>query len=550
MFGECGILDDGRRVLAPWNAGGVYIGDRFFPGPQVRMPDAVLDASGRAWVVGKAQADIGPMRGALVLCESVGDFWPIVNDNGASIPAFGARCVIRADGAAGVRVGIASGSHSWASVAVESLTGITRRMHVAEIGTIADGSGANGLRGWSEVGRPLPMLPLDESLLGYPVRGASTLNAGVQIGAALGPVPDSVLVARGMRVGTLQSGGVDWQGLRLSANGKYWAGVQYVGGKVHGGAVPELLDPVKLTPILKACATAWIFAFGRYGHDPSAPSDWTIVVDDDTPPPDRPFLIARLADKTSADLILKYAPVWERVAGIFITNENGRDLQLEADRAIGRMDALRLPRKPLLSYTGKSVDAAIAVKEIRWIGIECYLDAVHGESLLDAEHRWRNEIQKAMSARRAIAIIGGASGDGGRTIAQLQRLMLRYFELARVAGAELLIWFAWGRALGGRALGLGQYAESARLATTPIPVPAGTWPPAPPPPIPPPVDEGKPKMTFAESLALTRQCAAKWRTVYGKTDQEMDEGQAHIWLWRMLVEGWSAEAILADIYKR
>ena len=56
-FGEPSVLNDGRRVIAPWQLPGVYIGEVFHDGPQIRMPDAALTPTGKVWVGGRRQAD-------------------------------------------------------------------------------------------------------------------------------------------------------------------------------------------------------------------------------------------------------------------------------------------------------------------------------------------------------------------------------------------------------------------------------------------------------------------------------------------------------------
>jgi hypothetical protein len=52
---------------------------------------------------------------------------------------------------------------------------------------------------------------------------------------------------------------------------------------------------------------------------------------------------------------------------------------------------------------------------------------------------------------------------------------------------------------------------------------------------------------FDETLAIMHEAAAKWRQIHGKGPTELDEGQAHLWLWRLLMEGVTRERLLDSV---
>ena len=52
---------------------------------------------------------------------------------------------------------------------------------------------------------------------------------------------------------------------------------------------------------------------------------------------------------------------------------------------------------------------------------------------------------------------------------------------------------------------------------------------------------------FDETLAIMLEAAAKWRQIHGKGPTELDEGQAHLWLWRLLMEGFTRERLLDSV---
>lgn len=52
---------------------------------------------------------------------------------------------------------------------------------------------------------------------------------------------------------------------------------------------------------------------------------------------------------------------------------------------------------------------------------------------------------------------------------------------------------------------------------------------------------------FDETLASVHDAAAKWRQMHGKGPTELDEGQCHLWMWRLLMEGVTREELLDSV---
>src|SRR6187401_229432 len=115
-FGEASVLDDGRRVLAPWDATGLSLGETFVSGPQLRLPDAALTPGGRVWAVGAGQ------NGGLHLW-SAATGWQVLAPG-----PFGKRTILRADGE-GCRVAYANSPAAWTCVAV-SPTGVVSQVSI------------------------------------------------------------------------------------------------------------------------------------------------------------------------------------------------------------------------------------------------------------------------------------------------------------------------------------------------------------------------------------------------------------------------------------
>lgn len=455
VFGEVSVVDDGRRVVTPWARTGAYVGDRFFASAAVlRLPDAALDGHGRVWVA----AGSGEDR-PYVMCDAVGQWWP------APQKLFGARVIVRASDR-GCLVAFTTSATTYAVWEVDA-AGTFVAWHT---GAIPDGSGGNGMRGWDAAGFPLPMSPLDAALNGVRARAAVSAS-GATVACRL--EQDEVLVARGTAVGTLSPGLCDWTSLRLSANGRYWAGCRYSGEVMLGGAVPLAVPPLApvlphVAPLGKPCWAGWAFAWSqRYGSDPAAPENFTLVVEGGLAPA-CPVVVARVGDD-GADLIAEWRDRWARVVAVFVTSEKG-PLQYEIAQARSRMDALGLPRKPFLSYA--PLADALAVPFDGWVGVECYQEK--GEPLAAAEHRWRNDLQAVVGHGRRAGLWGGASDRGFLTTDQLRAAMARYPELLRSAAAcDLLCWFAWGRPTGGKQHGLGDWASATVAATTAPDIPSG-----------------------------------------------------------------------------
>lgn len=227
VFGECSVLNDGRRVTAVWNDTGIYIADTFIEGPQLRLPDAAMTPTGRIWVVGAGQ------HGGVHVWSAATGWQQIPN-----MPPFGTRTIIRADGE-GCRIAVAVSPTAWACVSVAPNGTVTQQ----STGAIINGAGAAGMRDWDVAGAPRTSAPLDTQVAGQAVRGA--VGIVTQIGAALPPLPDQIVVARGGQAGTLQLGAVEWSTLRLAPNGRWWVGTQFgATPKVFGGAVPTILPPL------------------------------------------------------------------------------------------------------------------------------------------------------------------------------------------------------------------------------------------------------------------------------------------------------------------
>jgi hypothetical protein len=230
-FGEAAILNDGRRVVAPWKAPGIYVGEVFHDGPELRMPDSALTAAGNVWVLGRRQAD----DVATVWLDAVGLWWPV------PYKTFGSRMILRANGE-GCLIAFTTSATSWLCLNVTP----AGSMSIASSGAIPSGEGGQGMRDWL-LGTPRPMAPLDHTLLGYKVRGEVTVGS-VTLATALGPLPDQVVMAKDGKIGTLLQGQVDWPTLRISPNEQHWVGAMYVGERVVGGRVPDVV-PALYAPL-------------------------------------------------------------------------------------------------------------------------------------------------------------------------------------------------------------------------------------------------------------------------------------------------------------
>jgi hypothetical protein len=456
LFGECAVLDDGRRVIAPFNTPGLYIGNVYLPGDQFRFPDAVLTAGGSVWVSAKNQN--GPNVSVILWKGGVSKVYVL------PVIGFGSRTVIRSEGES-CRVGCTTSATTWRCFQVDPNGTIT----AIEQGVIADGSGGRGMRDWLH-GSPRPLTPLNQILSGHPVRSIVG-SEHVSIACGLPPLPPQTVCQIGGTLGTLLEAEIDQLSPRVSANGQHWCGVWYDPPAIHGGAMPAAVPPLvegppEIIPLSNPVSTAWFFDNGKYGTDPAAPCDWSIIVNTGCVP-NKPVIIARTSDE-GVDLIKEYRTRWDKVAGIYVTSEKG-DLKTEARLAIARQTDLNLPVKPLYSYTGRTVQAALDVPAITYCGVECYLLA--GESPSDAEHRWRNQIQFVLGAHRQCWLVCQAYTAPTEI---LQVLMGRYPEVARAINRPLVLaWFAWLRPGGGKEHNLGPYAQATKDATTPMLVPSG-----------------------------------------------------------------------------
>ena len=227
-FGECAILNDGRLVIAPWDATGLWVGATFVPGPHLRLPDACLTAGGRVWAVGAIQTG-----GVQVWSQSTG--WLALPFPGP----FGTRTIIRADGE-GCRVAVATSATTWTCV------GVSQSGAVAQISTgpVPNGGGGAGMRNWDSAGNPRSCAPIDSTVSGHPVRLAIT-EGPVTIACGLGDLPDQLVLSKMGPLGTLQLCAPEWATLRLSSNGQWWVVTQFgTSPKVFSGAIPATVPPL------------------------------------------------------------------------------------------------------------------------------------------------------------------------------------------------------------------------------------------------------------------------------------------------------------------
>jgi hypothetical protein len=288
----------------------------------------------------------------------------------------------------------------------------------------------------------------------------------------------------------------------------------------------------------------------RYGIDPSAPGEVEVIVDSGMKA-SGPVIIARVSD-TAGDLIKEWAGRWNRVVAVYVAEEaknNADAVNWAIDKARKRMDELKLPRRPIISYTGHSV--WLNVKS-DWFGIQCYVE--HGQSIADAERGWRAVANLARG--RKVVLVGcaydrrsGAVDSPRLPESTIVEANIALDRLAREIKPVATLWFSWNRAGGAkeypevqswiRAIDAVSTPPAIETISTPKPSPA---------PQPSPEEEDlKPKMNFDDSLAAMKEAAAIWREIHGKRDLELDEGQAHIWLWRLIVEGYTKEQILATV---
>lgn len=229
-FGERAVLPDGRFVTTPWLQPGCYVGDTFLNGPVLIQPDACMTSDGHVWVVAKGHDDLN----LYVTRDDWGE-WLSVGQ------PVGSRAIITPTHLA-VFVAFTDGAGTW----VERLAAPDRSVMDSSYGTITDGSGGNGMRDWTAASTAQPMSPLDEPLNGYLCRRAITYG-NTTIALALFD-PPQVVIARGDHIGTLALGGADF--IRMSQDGKFWAGTRYVGDVNLGGLIPDMIPPLMAGPVM------------------------------------------------------------------------------------------------------------------------------------------------------------------------------------------------------------------------------------------------------------------------------------------------------------
>jgi len=440
-FGESTVLDDGRLVVAPWAKRGVYIGETFFDGPQIRFPDAGIDALGRVWVIGKDQEG----KGAFVLCDAVGLWWPVTMTVGGwpvAPTVYGSRTILRADGE-GCRIAFTVSAVEWRCLAVRCEG---TRVEMAEVGrgTIASGEGGNGMRDWDPDGNPRPVMPLDERVAGHLLRMHVTAG-DVAIGSAL-DLDGAVVLLKGGAVGTLLQSGSNHETLRLSPNGRHWTGIQYVGSRMVGGDVPDAVPPLvtvtKIAPFKTRAHVGCFFADSkRYQTDPPAPGSVSVLVEERLAS-SRGVVLARLSDETNVDLLAEWRGRWAQVRGIYVTSERG-PLRAEAAAARARMSSLGVALRPVISYTGPTLPADLSGIDV--VGVEWYLKT-DGETVQQAEPRWRAQISLA-GGKPLAPMLGMFDRTGQVSEALWGACLPRYEALLRELGdrVRFVLGFSWGR---------------------------------------------------------------------------------------------------------
>lgn len=234
-FGELAILPDGRFVTTPWLQPGCYVGDTFWPGPVLLQPDACVTSDGHVWVVAKGHDDLN-----LYVKRDDWEDWLAVGQ------PVGSRAIIAPNQTRPwVYCAFADEAFGWIENAIHG----DRTIVPTDSGLIDDGSGGNGMRDWQGNPVPLsarPMTPLDAPLKGYLCRRAIKYG-NTTIALALFD-PPQVVIARGDQIGTLALGGADF--IRMSQDGKYWAGTRYMGDVNLGGLIPDMIPPLMVGPVM------------------------------------------------------------------------------------------------------------------------------------------------------------------------------------------------------------------------------------------------------------------------------------------------------------
>jgi hypothetical protein len=204
---------------------------------------------------------------------------------------------------------------------------------------------------------------------------------------------------------------------------------------------------------------------------------------------------------------------------------------------------------PVLAYWTKRAQAGRVPVGADLVGVEAYRGVT--ETVATFEARIRASVARCPAAV-LIAQAYSSNAFNTKDLASVVPVVARIArDLRHVAG--ILAFSGSGRATGIQdhpaVLPLWRELADGIPRAPELPQPAPT--PKPPTPKPEPEDD-MPKMTFDESLAVVKAAAQKWRDIHVPHDNPhrhllLDEGQAHIWAWRALAEGWSREQILEDV---
>ncbi len=410
VFGETTVLNDGRRVMTPWKNRGIYVGDVFHDGPELRMPDAALTSTGKVWVCGRHQLD----RYASVWLSSVGTWWTIPQ------ATFGTRMILRADGE-GCRVAFTTSPTTWVCVSV-SPTGV---FTVVSGGTVPNGDGGMGMRDWTSAGLPRPLSPLDQSLLGHQVRAAVTAGATTIAASVAPPLPPQSVMARGLEIGTLLLGGVDWTTPRLSPNEKWWVGVRYDGEHIVGGAVPTLVPPLAgsgYRPVAPVGRAAYIGFFNHQKPPANLPGACAITVYDQ-------HFLRRLSDNA--------------IIGRFVAGDPGHEGDLASLNKNIQTSRTAYPGLSVLAYWTRSLWAGALPTGATWLGVEAYqLNYETDAALLSAID--------AQAARHPSWYLGQCYTSNALLTSELTHLPSLYSQAlkARPSVLGVVAFSGYGRATG------------------------------------------------------------------------------------------------------
>ncbi len=219
-----------------------------------------------------------------------------------------------------------------------------------------------------------------------------------------------------------------------------------------------------LPPMLTGCFFGEIG--GRYKTTTRAPGNCAVINEAGLKPEASRLVIARVSDE-GADLILEYRDRWSRVAAIYVAAEKA-STEAALETAIGaarqRMDALGLPHRPVIAYSGGNVWPDLTAD---WLAVQAYIEP--GEAVNVAEHRWRNALQ-AYVKRDVVLVCDTYDRDGTVDEARLATALLRFPEIARATPqCRAMLCFSWARV--GGLLAHPTLIPQATLALNAAPIP-------------------------------------------------------------------------------